>query len=280
MGANFLLPLLISAASRQLQNNYNVTDTDILEKRKEEGNKHWKDLIAEWKRRNDQHLRRWVVDGPMGEKDDKWENTLEKMSQKPEREHQIWDQKAWELLQNWTMDDSPSSLFGWGGFNSHHHEGPMIHLTSRMTVNNKTEERVSVVPASSIGPLLDHLATSPLFNHMAPMLLGTLAVVPVFMLLFLVPFIVVPVFGFLFFSMSVMMLFTSGIFALGSGMSQFMDHIVPMVEQQDIDTIFERTGLEDLDDLASTFTTTLSPITELTENNIVGLTEVPRMLWW
>merc|ERR1712165_122567 len=58
-------------------------------------------------------------------------------------------------------------------------------------MGNSTEERVGMVPASTLLPLIKHLATSPLFARTVPMLLPVL--VPAALLFFLGPLLVVPI---------------------------------------------------------------------------------------
>merc|ERR1712165_242226 len=55
-------------------------------------------------------------------------------------------------------------------------------------MGNSTEERVGMVPASTLLPLIKHLATSPLFARTVPMLLPVL--VPAALLFFLGPILI------------------------------------------------------------------------------------------
>merc|ERR1712227_702091 len=85
------------------------------------------------------------------------ENHKEQMEtwKKEHEEHEKWQEDAWTLLEEWLKDDSPSSSLNLEGWKS---EGPMIHLSSRVTRGNSTEERVGKVPVSTLVPLLRHLA--------------------------------------------------------------------------------------------------------------------------
>lgn len=290
MGSSFLIPLLLSAASKHLHSiKDNVTESDSLEKRKSEASQIWRNKIADWKRINDEEIRKWVEDGPIGggESDEKWDNVLDEWKQKPREEHKEWEETAWKLLRNWTEDDSMSSINFWSGGIGQHGFGhpsspPMIHVTSRFTVNNETEERVALIPASSFQPLMSHLSSSPMFAQYAPMLL--LGVLPIFLILFLMPFIMVPFLIALIVLPMIVMMFGS-LSVVGTALMpmlpfgmEAMEHLITWLSDQDVDSVFEKSGVEDLvESLATNFTTTLSPA--LVENSVV-VTEVPRMLWW
>merc|ERR1712165_280848 len=130
----------------------------------------------------------WTKDGPFGEEADRWDNMVAELKEKPLEEHHQWQELAWSLLEEWLKDDSPSSSLNLEGWKS---EVPMIHLSSRVTKGNSTEEKVGMVPVSTLVPLLRHLATSPLFLQTIPMLLPI--IVPAALLFLLGPLLVVPI---------------------------------------------------------------------------------------
>jgi hypothetical protein len=146
--------------------------------------------VEDLQRTNKEEMKLWAEEGPFGsegssdgEASSLWREAVGSWGQRPEGERDQWQEDAWRLLREWTQDDSPSSLpAGLAG---------LVHLTSRVSVGNTTEERVAVLPSSSLLPLLKHLATSPLFAHYAPMALPILA--PVFIIFFLMPLLIVPV---------------------------------------------------------------------------------------
>ena len=158
----------------------------------EEMAKKHKERMDVWKKEHEEQMKQWAKEGPFnnegsGEGVDRWDNLVAELKEKPLEEHHQWQELAWGLLEEWLKDDSPSSSLNLEGWKS---EGPMIHLSSRVTMGNSTEERVGMVPASTLVPLLKHLATSPLFARTVPMLLPIL--VPAALLFFLGPLLLVP----------------------------------------------------------------------------------------
>ena len=162
---------------------------------RQEARKEWRSKVVEWKARNDLELEKWAKDGPQfegsgeggDEEGERWQNLVQQWRGEPAGEREEWQDQAWHLLHNWLEDDSPGSVM-WGGLGKQ--DGGVIHLTSRFTTNNETEERVAVLPSSSLLPLVKHMVTSPMFAHYAPMLLPIL--IPVFLIMFLGPFLLVP----------------------------------------------------------------------------------------
>ena len=142
--------------------------------------------MQRWKAQHQHQMVKWAEDGPFAGDGDtsgegaQWNAVVE---EEGAGDHREWQREAWGLLAHWLKDGSMDSI---------NMEGipGMIHLTSRLTTNNNTEERVAVMPTSSLLPLLSHMATSPMFLHYAPMLLPFL--IPAFLLFFLGPFLLVP----------------------------------------------------------------------------------------
>jgi len=196
----------------------------------------------------------------------------------PAGEREEWQDLAWQLLHNWLQDDSPGSVM-WGGLGKQ--DGGLIHLTSRFTTNNETEERVAVLPSSSLLPLVKHMVTSPMFAHYAPMLLPIL--IPVFLIVFLGPFLLVP----LLISLVVVPLIVMTVSSLAMAGSALMPfglraggHLLSWLARQDLDGISEKSGKEDIvASVAEVLSSTLSP-PEVTPTNTVLHTEVPRMMSW
>ena len=153
-----------------------------------------KEQMETWKKEHEEQMKQWAKEGPFGnlrgedENVGRWDNLVEELKEKPVEEHEKWQEDAWTLLEEWLKDDSPSSSLNLEGWRS---EGPMIHLSSRVTKGNSTEERVGKLPVSTLVPLLRHLATSPLFLQTVPMLLPI--IVPAALLFLLGPLLVVPI---------------------------------------------------------------------------------------
>ena len=153
-----------------------------------------KERMEVWKKEHEEQMKQWAKEGPFnkeegsGEEADRWDNLVAELKEKPLEEHHQWQELAWRLLEEWLKDESPSSSLNLEGWKS---EGPMIHLSSRVTMGNSTEERVGMVPASTLVPLLKHLASSPLFAQTVPMLLPIL--LPAALLFFLGPLLLVPI---------------------------------------------------------------------------------------
>jgi len=289
MAGSIILPLLVSAASNHLQSVGNgghyVSDTREWQERKQEGNKEWRNKIAEWRKRNDEQLWKWMKEGPMGggETNQGWTDLLQEWKETPTEDHKIWEETAWKLLRNWTEDDSLSSLLGWEA----QKQSPMIHITSRYTVNNETEEKTTMVPSSSLTPLLNHMFSSPMFLHYVPIIL--LGIIPLFFMMFLMPLFIMPILLAVF---AIPMIFGLAFLPFGMLGTGALKHVVTWLAHQDVQAVIEKTGMEDLESLIDSaseddqdyFEDTLSSSeTTLTPNfddNTVSLTEVPRLLRW
>merc|ERR1719374_102204 len=154
----------------------------------------------------------------------------------------------------------------------------MINITSRITVNNKTEERITMIPASSMEPFLHQMAPY------APLLL--LGLVPLFM--FLIPLLSAPfLITLLMVGIMVIVLCFASVSALflpfGMMFFALFDHVITWLDGEDVQDVIEKTGMEDLESLAATFTTiattlsplstTLSPIT----TTMAPLTVIPAV---
>merc|ERR1719145_334256 len=163
----------------------------------------------------------------------------------------------------------------------------MIHLSSRVTKGNSTEERVGKLPVSTLVPLLRHLATSPLFLQTVPMLLPI--IVPAALLFFLGPLLVVPIVmlivgGTILAGLS---FFGSLLFPLGMGT---LTHLFTWLARQDMQGVFERLAEEkvSIESDGSTVvesiltSTTSPPLVEdgSASTNAVVHSEVPRLLSW
>jgi len=250
--------------------------------------------VKEWKKRNQEDLVKWMEEGPTagGDSNQLWRNILEQWNEVPLEEREKWEETAWRLVSNGTEDASLSSLLGWEEEEAEH----MINITSRITVNNQTEERITLIPASSMEPFLHQIAPYTPF-----LLLGI--VVPVF--LFLVPLLSAPILltvlmlGIMVIVLSFASVASIGALFLPFGMMFFalFDHVITWLDAEDVQDVIEKTGMEDLESLAATFTTiattlsplttTLSPLTttmapltlDLSENSVV-MTEIPRMFGW
>ena len=153
-----------------------------------------KEQMETWKKEHEEQMKQWAKEGPFGnlrgedENVGTWDNLVEELKEKPMEEHEKWQKDAWTLLEEWLKDDSPSSSLNLEGWKS---EVPMIHLSSRVTKGNSTEEKMGKVPVSTLVLLLRHLATSPLFLQTVPMLLPI--IVPAALLFLLGPLLVVPI---------------------------------------------------------------------------------------
>merc|ERR1712180_59626 len=266
--------------------------TDILEEKGKED-------VKEWRRRVQMDLVKWMEEGPMagGESSKLWRNILQQWNELNREDRNKWEETAWRLVTNGTEDDSLSSLLGW----EDEEEEPMINITSMITVNNKTEERITMIPASSMEPFLHQMAPY------APILL--LGVVPLFMIL--IPLLSAPfLITLLMVGIMVIVLCFASVASISAlflpfGMMFFalFDHVITWLDGEDVQDVIEKTGMEDLESLAATFTTiattlsplttTLSPLTttmaplteipavalDLAENSVV-MTEIPRMFGW
>merc|ERR1719234_3057890 len=189
---------------------------------------------------HEEQMKQWAKQGPFNkegsgeEVENRWDNLVAELKEKPLEEHHQWQDLAWRLLDRWLEDDSPSSSLNLEGWKS---EGPLIHLSSRVTMGNSTKERVGGGHASTLVPLLKHLVTSPLFLQTVPMLLPVL--VPAALLFFLGPLLVVPL----------VMLIVGGTIMAGLsffgtllaplGMATFT-HLLTWLARQDMQGVFER----------------------------------------
>jgi len=304
MASPVLLPLLMSALSQHnglqglhglqgLQGLSSLSGLPLTKDSVAPGDR-WRALVQRWRAQHQHQMVKWAEDGPFaGDKDHseeeaQWKTVVEKEGAK---DHEEWQREAWGLLGNWLKDDSMESI---------NMEGlpGMIHLTTRLTTNNNTEERVAVVPTSSLLPLLSHMATSPMFMHYAPMVLPFL--IPAFLLFFLGPFLLVPllvvVVGVPLLVMTVTALSTAasallplGLGALGhSGLPEMaLRHLVTWASNQDVGALLERVSesegavstLSTLSTLSTTAaTSTLAPPLASTLDTLVS--EVPRMMGW
>jgi len=263
----------------------NMDQMDVLRK------KH-KEQMEVWKKDHEEQMMQWAKDGPFGnngsgEEVDRWDNMVAELKEKPLEEHHQWQELAWSLLEEWLKDDSPSSSLNLEGWKN---DGPLIHLSSRVTMGNSTEERVGMVPASTLLPLIKHLATSPLFARTVPMLLPVL--VPAALLFFLGPLLVVPIVllvvggtivaGLSFFG-SILISFFSTI-----GLNSLNHWLNWAIDSHDIQGTLERLSEEKIsiesDTVDSILTSTSAPplVEEETAstNGIVHSEEVPRFLAW
>lgn len=248
-----------------------------------------KERMDVWKKEHEEQMKQWAKEGPFNnegssEEVERWDNLVAELKEKPLEEHHQWQKLAWDLLEEWLKDDSPSSALNLEGWKN---EGPMIHLSSRVTMGNSTEERVGMVPASTLVPLLKHLATSPLFAQTVPMLLPIL--LPAALLFFLGPLLVVPIMMLIVGGtiMAGLSFFGSLLFPLGMGT---LTHLLTWLARQDMQGVFERLAEEKVsiesDDstmVESIITSTSSP--PLVEDgsastNAVVHSEVPRLLSW
>jgi len=248
-----------------------------------------KEQMETWKKEHEEQMKQWAKEGPFGnlggedENVGKWDNLVEELKEKPMEEHEKWQEDAWTLLEEWLKDDSPSSSLNLEGWKS---EVPMIHLSSRVTKGNSTEERVGMVPVSTLVPLLRHLATSPLFLQSVPMLLPI--IVPAALLFLLGPLLVVPIImlvvgGTIMAGLS----FTGSLlFPLGMGAVTLM---VSWLSRQDMHGLLERLAEEkvSIESESSTVDSILkstdSPplmMDETASTNTVVHGEVPRLLSW
>jgi len=259
----------------------------------EEMAKKHKERMEIWKKEHEEQMKQWAREGPFnnegsGEEVDRWDNLVAELKEKPLEEHHQWQELAWRLLEEWLEDDSPSSSLNLEGWKS---EGPMIHLSSRVTMGNNTEERVGMVPASTLVPLLKHLATSPLFARTVPMLLPIL--VPAALLFFLGPLLLVPLVMLIVGGtiMAGLSFFGSLLFPLGMGtLTHLLTWFARQMEvQQHIQGALERLSEErvaiesDSSTVDSILTSTSSPplvVDESTSTNTVVHSEVPRLLSW
>jgi len=256
----------------------------------EEMAKKHKERMDVWKEEHEEQMKQWAKEGPFNnegsgeEVDNRWDNLVAELKEKPLVEHHQWQQLAWSLLEEWLKDDSPSSSLNLEGWKS---EGPMIHLSSRVTMGNSTEERVGMVPASTLVPLLKHLVTSPLFAQTVPMLLPIL--VPAVILFFLGPLLVVPVLMLIVGGtiMAGLSFFGSLLFPLGMGT---LTHLLTWLARQDMQGVFERLAEERVaieSDSSSTVDSILSSTSSpplvvdgSASTNAVVHSEVPRLLSW
>lgn len=294
-----LLPLLMAAAtqhSRHPGGPFGNTGwpmahglTPLWRSNMEEMAKRHKERMDVWKKEHEEQMKQWAKEGPFnnnegsGEEVDRWDNLVAELKEKPLEEHHQWQDLAWRLLEQWLEDDSPSSSLNLEGWKS---EGPLIHLSSRVTMGNSTEERVGVMHASTLVPLLKHLASSPLFRQTVPMLLPIL--VPAALLFFLGPLLVVPL---------VMLIvggtIMAGLSFFGSllaplGMATFT-HLLTWLARQDMQGVFERLSEErvsiesDSSTVESIINSTTSPpmvVDGSASTNAVVHSEVPRLLSW
>jgi len=249
-----------------------------------------KERMEVWKKEHEEQMKQWAKEGPFnkeegsGEEADRWDNLVAELKEKPLEEHHQWQELAWRLLEEWLKDDSPSSSLNLEGWKS---EGPMIHLSSRVTMGNSTEERVGMVPASTLVPLLKHLASSPLFAQTVPMLLPIL--LPAALLFFLGPLLLVPIVMLIVGGtiMAGLSFFGSLLFPLGMGT---LTHLFTWLARQDLQGVFERLSKErvaiksDSSMVESILTSTTSPPLDVVEGslstNAVVHSEVPRLLSW
>lgn len=261
----------------------------------EEMTKKHKERMDIWKKEHEEQMKQWAREGPFnnegsGEEVDRWDNLVAELKEKPLEEHHQWQELAWRLLEEWLEDDSPSSSLNLEGWKS---EGPMIHLSSRVTMGNNTEERVGMVPASTLVPLLKHLATSPLFARTVPMLLPIL--VPAALLFFLGPLLLVPLVMLIVGGtiMAGLSFFGSLLFPLGMGtLTHLLSWFAQQMEVQHHEYIQgalerlseERVAIEsDSSTVDSILTSTSSPplvVDESASTNTVVHSEVPRLLSW
>jgi len=248
-----------------------------------------KEQMETWKKEHEEQMKQWAKEGPFGNlrgEDDyvgKWDNLVEELKEKPVEEHERWQEDAWTLLEEWLKDDSPSSSLNLEGWKS---EGPMIHLSSRVTKGNSTEERVGKLPVSTLVPLLRHLATSPLFLQTVPMLLPI--IVPAALLFLLGPLLVVPIIMLVVGGtiMAGLSFFGSLLFPLGMGA---VTHMVSWLSRQDMHDLLKRLAEEkvSIESESSTVDSILkstdSPplvMDKTASTNTVVHSEVPRLLSW
>lgn len=247
-----------------------------------------KEQMETWKKEHEEQMKQWAKEGPFGnlrgedENVGRWDNLVEELKEKPVEEHEKWQEDAWTLLEEWLKDDSPSSSLNLEGWKS---EGPMIHLSSRVTKGNSTEERVGKVPVSTLVPLLRHLATSPLFLQTVPMLLPI--IVPAALLFLLGPLLVVPIIMLVVGGtiMAGLSFFGSLLFPLGMGA---VTHMVSWLSRQDMHSLLERLAEEKVSiqsesTVDSILKSTDSPplvMDETASTNTVVHSEVPRLLSW
>jgi len=296
-----LLPLLMAAASQHSRipgGPFGNTGwpmahglSPLWRSNMDEMAKKHKERMNTWKKEHEEQMKQWAREGTFnnkegsGEEVDRWDNLVAELKEKPLEEHHQWQDLAWRLLEQWLEDDSPSSSLNLEGWKS---EGPLIHLSSRVTMGNSTKERVGVVHASTLVPLLKHLVTSPLFRQTVPMLLPIL--VPAVLLFFLGPLLVVPL---------VMLIvggtIMAGLSFFGSllaplGMATFT-HMLTWLARQDMQGVFERLSeervsmeSENSSKVESIITSTSSPPLVVDETsastNAVVHSEVPRLLSW
>ena len=265
-----------------------------------------KEQMETWKKEHDEQMKQWAKEGPFGnlrgedENVGKWDNLVEELKEKPMEEHEKWQEDAWTLLEEWLKDDSPSSSLNLEGWKS---EVPMIHLSSRVTKGNSTEEKMGIVPVSTLVPLLRHLATSPLFLQTVPMLLPI--IVPAALLFLLGPLLVVPIIMLVVGGtiMAGLSFFGSLLFPLGMGavthMASWLSRQVTIILDfqncplmkplQDMHSLLERLAEEkvSIESESSTVDSILkstdSPplvMDETASTNTVVHSEVPRLLSW
>jgi len=300
MGTSVLLPLLLHAAfnnmkESSLRRTVDINDDQVdqehpgletllsfhLPSRRHE----WRSRVEEVRKKHQEELQQWTEEEPFKNEKEagKWQSLVDQWGQKPEGDHDRWQETAWGLLKDWVQDESPSSVNFLGSLNGHGSPG-MIHLTSRVTTTNGTEERVATLPSSSLLPLLKHLASSPLFLHYAPMALPiVLPIFLVFLLLPLLPFVILP----LLFSLLVVPLIAlvvsslsmagSSLLPIGiSAFTRMATGAVESLEKHHLDTVLERLAEEEVASLEEEeVTTTLAP-----SLNTISHTEVPRMMSW
>merc|ERR1712226_1611362 len=118
--------------------------------------------------------------------------------------------------------------------------------------------------------------------------------VPIFLMIFLLPLFIVPFLIAVFVVPLILMTFGSlsiaGTALLPFGMLGMgaMEHIVTWLADQDVQSVLEKTGLEDLESLVDldsledleSLEETLTTLTPDLGDNSVVLTEVPRLLRW
>ena len=265
-----------------------------------------KEQMETWKKEHEEQMKQWAKEGPFGnlrgedENVGTWDNLVEELKEKPMEEHEKWQEDAWTLLEEWLKDDSPSSSLNLEGWKS---EVPMIHLSSRVTKGNSTEEKMGMVPVSTLVPLLRHLATSPLFLQTVPMLLPI--IVPAALLFLLGPLLVVPIIMLVVGGtiMAGLSFFGSLLFPLGMGavthMASWLSRQVTIILDfqncqlmkplQDMHSLLERLAEEkvSIESESSTVDSILkstdSPplvMDETASTNTVVHSEVPRLLSW
>ena len=225
------------------------------------------------RKKHQEELQQWTEEEPFKEekKGGKWQSLVNQWGQKPKGDHDRWQQTAWGLLKDWVQDESLSSVNILGSLNVH--DSPsMIHLTSRVTTTNDTEERVATLPSSSLLPLLNHLASSPLFLHYAPMALPI--VLPIFLAFLLLPLLfsllVVPLIALVVSSLTMV---GSSLLPFGiSAITRLATGALEPLRNHHLDTVLDRLAVEEVASLEEEeATTTLAPSLN---------TEVPRMMSW